>query len=79
MLKMDEKIFEALKKIFPKSKIPKNIIKLKIGDIKEWDSLGNFNLLLEIEKTFNCRIDTKSFNKIKSIKDIKEFLKKSGN
>ena len=31
---MDKKIFEALKKIFPKSKLPKNISKLKIGDIK---------------------------------------------
>ena len=41
--------------------------------------IGNFNLLLEIEKQFNCRIDTKSFNSIKSVKDIKEFLKKSGN
>ena len=40
------------------------------------DSLGNFNLLLEIEKVFKCRIETKSFNKIKSIRDIQEYLKK---
>jgi acyl carrier protein len=78
MLKIDKKIFEALKKTFPKSKFSKNISKLKIGDIKEWDSLGNFNLLLEIEKIFGRRIGTKSFNKIKSVKYIKEFLIKSG-
>ena len=78
MLKIDKKIYEALKKTFPKSKFSKNISKLKIGDIKEWDSLGNFNLLLEIEKIFGRRIGTKSFNKIKSVKDIKEFLIKSG-
>ena len=74
----NKKIFEILKKIFSKSKIPKKIDKLKIGDISQWDSLGNFNLLLEIEKEFGCRIDTKSFNKIKSVKDIKKFLKNSG-
>ena len=49
-----------------------------MGDLKKWDSLGNFNLLLEIEKVFQCRIDTNSFNRIKSVKDIKIFLKKSG-
>ena len=74
----NKKIFEILKKIFSKSKIPKKIDKLKIGDIPQWDSLGNFNLLLEIEKEFGCRIDTKSFNKIKSVKDIKKFLKNNG-
>tara|TARA_B100000767_G_scaffold270884_1_gene295448 strand:- start:1370 stop:1618 length:249 start_codon:yes stop_codon:yes gene_type:complete len=79
MQSIEKKIFEALKKTFTKSKIPKKINKLKIGDLSQWDSLGNFNLLLEIEKIFNCRIDTKSFNKIKSVKDIREFLKKSGN
>ena len=73
----DKKILEALKKTFPNSRYPKNISKLKIGDIKKWDSLGNFNLLLEIEKILNCRIDATSFNKIKSIKDIKDFLKKN--
>jgi acyl carrier protein len=79
MKKNNEKILRVLKIIFSKSKIPRNIDKLKIGDIKEWDSLGNFNLLLEIEKTFKIRIDTKSFNNIKSIKDIKQYLKKSEN
>ena len=74
MKKNNEKIFDAIKKTFSKSKIPKNIDKLKIGDIKEWDSLGNFNLLLEIEKVFKIRIDTKSFNNIKSVKDIKNYL-----
>ena len=44
--------------IIPKDK---KISKLKIGDFPQWDSLGNFNLLLEIEKQFSCRIDTKSF------------------
>ena len=78
MPNINKKIHEALKKTFNKSKIKNNIDSLKIGDLKQWDSLGNFNLLLEVEKIFNCRIDTKSFNKIKSVKDIKKFLKNSG-
>ena len=76
MEKKDNKIKDILKRTFPNSKIPQKIRDLKIGDLKEWDSLGNFNLLLEIEKVFKCRIETKSFNKIKSIRDIQEYLKK---
>ena len=52
----------ALKKVFPKSKIKKNIKDLKINSLKEWDSLGNFNLLLEIEKQFNFRFKNFDYN-----------------
>tara|TARA_B100001013_G_scaffold333410_1_gene250341 strand:+ start:618 stop:848 length:231 start_codon:yes stop_codon:yes gene_type:complete len=76
MSNIDNRIVEALKKTFTKSKIPKKIDNLKLGDLKEWDSLGNFHLLLEIEKIFNCRFGLKVFSEIKSIKDIKKSLKK---
>tara|TARA_B100000767_G_C19680763_1_gene499466 strand:- start:952 stop:1185 length:234 start_codon:yes stop_codon:yes gene_type:complete len=68
-IKLD-KIHKVFKKVFPTSKIKKNINSLKFGDIKKWDSLGNLNLLLEIEKEFNIRFDTNTFSKIKSVKDI---------
>ena len=72
----NKKIIKVLKKTFSKSKIPYKIDNLKLGDLKEWDSLGNFYLLLEIEKVFNCRFETKVFSEIKSIQDIKKNLKK---
>ena len=65
-----KKIEKVFKKVFPNSKIKKNIITLKIGSIQKWDSLGNLNLLLEIEKEFNIKFDTNTFSKIKSVKDI---------
>ena len=65
-----KKIQKVFKKVFPNSKINKNIYSLKIGSIKKWDSLGNLNLLLEIEKEFNIKFDTTTFSKIKSVKDI---------
>ncbi len=74
MSKVDKKIHQALKKTFNKSKIPNKISNLKIGDIKEWDSLGNFNFLLEIERVFNCRFESKIFNEVKSIKELKKKL-----
>ena len=70
-----EKIKKALKKTFPKSKINKNIINLKIGSLKKWDSLGNLNLILEIEKEFSLKFDSNTFSKIKSIQDILREIK----
>ena len=65
-----KKIEKVFKKVFPNSKIKKNITTLKIGSIQKWVSLGNLNLLLEIEKEFNIKFDTNTFSKIKSVKDI---------
>ena len=69
------KIKKALKKTFPRSKINKNIVNLKIGSLKKWDSLGNLNLILEIEKEFNLKFDSNTFSKIKSVQDILREIK----
>ena len=70
-----EKINKALKKTFPGSKINKNIVNLEIGSLKKWDSLGNLNLILEIEKEFSLKFDSNTFSKIKSIQDIFKKIK----
>ena len=76
MKNQNNKITQALKKTFPKSKIPKKIENLKIGDLKGWDSLGHVNLLLEIEKIFKFKFGTKIFLSLQSIKKIKNNLPK---
>ena len=76
MNNIDYKIKSVLIKTFSKSKIPNKINNLKLGDLQEWDSLGNFHLLLEIERSFNIRFETKVFSEIKSVQDIKKNLKK---
>jgi acyl carrier protein len=50
-----EKIRELLHEVFVNSDIPDNVNDLKIGDLEEWDSLGNFNLLLLIEEYFEIK------------------------
>jgi len=76
MKNKNNKIIQALKKTFPKSKIPKEIENLKIGDLKGWDSLGHVNLILEIEKIFKFKFGTKMFLSLQSIKKIKKNLPK---
>tara|TARA_Y100000389_G_scaffold205040_1_gene262338 strand:+ start:3220 stop:3450 length:231 start_codon:yes stop_codon:yes gene_type:complete len=71
----NKKIINIMKKIFKINKID-NLDVLKIGSLKNWDSLGNFNLLLEIEKEFKIKFSNSDFTTIKSIKELKKILKK---
>ena len=70
------KVEMVIEKVFKKKLNKKNISKLKIGDFKEWDSLGNFNLLLEIEKVFKLRFKPKDLSRITSINQIINYIKK---
>ena len=69
-------IEKILQKVFKINLKKKNVLKLKIGDFKEWDSLGNFNLLLEIEKNFKIRFKQKELSSITSVNQIISYLKK---
>ena len=59
---------------FSKSNIPENIDDLKMGDIDEWDSIGNFNLILAIEQKYGIRFNMEDLDKLKSVKEIKRLL-----
>tara|TARA_A100001011_G_scaffold398163_1_gene501605 strand:- start:716 stop:961 length:246 start_codon:yes stop_codon:yes gene_type:complete len=77
MKKNDLKLRKVLIDTFPNSKIPKSINELKMGDLKDWDSMGNFNLILSIEQNFSVKFNMDQVEQIKSIKEIKKILKKS--
>jgi len=59
---------------FTKSSIPENIDDLKMGDFDEWDSLGNFNLILAIEQSYQIQFDIEALEKLTSVREIKKFL-----
>ena len=72
---INNKILKSLKNTFPRTNIPKNFTNLKIGDLKKWDSLGNYNLLLDIEKNFSIKFKSTDLIKITSINQIITYLK----
>ena len=45
----------VLREAFPKSTLTGPVDELKLGDLEEWDSLGNFNLLLAFEEFYDVR------------------------
>ena len=64
----------SLLETFANSEIPTIIDDLKIGDFEEWDSLGNFNLLLDLEKKLGIQFNLDEMANIRSIADIKSAI-----
>lgn len=76
MVKNLDEIRIVLCEVFPTAKFPLMINEMKMGDIIEWDSMGNFNLLLAIEEKFSVRFSMEEMSEIKSIIDIVQALSK---
>ena len=73
-MKLKISLDNELKKIF-KIELKINVKKnSKIYDYEKWDSIGNFNLLLSIEKKFKIKFSSQEFNKLNSLKEIKKVV-----
>ena len=71
---LKNKLFQILKKTLNyRGKFNAN---LKINSIKQWDSLGNFNFLLEIEKELKIKFSTIEFTELTDFKSIYKSVKK---
>ena len=75
-MKLKESLITELKKIFQKELKIKINQKSKIYDSEKWDSVGNFNLLLSIEKKFKMNFNAQEFNTLNSYEDILKVVKK---
>lgn len=67
-------LHDVLVQTFKQSLIPEDIQDLKMGDFDEWDSFGNFNLLLAIETEFKIQFDMDDLEKLTSISEIKKAI-----
>ncbi len=56
--------------VFQDSEIPDDITNLKMNDFEEWDSLGNFTLLLAIEDQYNIKFDLAEMPDLNSVASI---------
>lgn len=56
--------------VFQESEIPNDITNLKMNDFEEWDSLGNFTLLLAIEDKYNIKFDLSEMPNLNSVSSI---------
>jgi acyl carrier protein len=47
-------------------------------NIPEWDSVGHLNLIMEVEKEFNIKIEIEEMFEIEKLADITRILGKKG-
>ena len=67
-------IREVLIDTFSNSKIPEDIDNLAMGDFEEWDSIGNFNLILAIEEKYGVQFEIEQIENLNSVKKISEAI-----
>lgn len=60
----------VLREAFPKATLPGPVAGLKLGDFAEWDSLGNFNLLLAFEEFYDVRFTPDELATVQSVASI---------
>ena len=54
-------------------------IKIKINDIREWDSLSNIRVIMDIEKKFNMKFKLDEIEEVKTIEDLIKLIKSNQN
>jgi len=64
------------REIFPSANLDDSFMHLKMDDIAEWDSLGNFNLLLAFEEFYGIRFSMDEMSELKSIAMIVNALER---
>ncbi|MBR6979104.1 MAG: acyl carrier protein [Prevotella sp.] len=72
---MEEKILEILKETFELDDVDKNISQ---QNCEAWDSMGQLNLVADLEDAFDISIDPEDIGEMKSFTDIVRILTKLG-
>ena len=67
-------IRKILVNTFNNSSIPEDITNLKMGDLDEWDSLGNFNLIMAVEQEYHIQFDIDCIENMTSVSEIMKEL-----
>lgn len=74
MMEPQMSLRDILIETFKNSKIPEEIKDLKMGDFDEWDSLGNFNLILAVENQYKIQFEMDELENLTSVSKIQKAI-----
>lgn len=75
-MKQKNSLAQVLKQIIKKELKVMVKFNSKLLDYEEWDSIGNFNILLACEEKFKIKFTANEFSKLRSFKEILAVVKK---
>lgn len=64
---MEEKVLDILKELFELENVDKSCSQTTC---EKWDSMGQLNLVVELEDAFNISLEPEDISKMKSYEDI---------
>jgi len=72
---LDKRLEKVIRGVFPieEETIDENWTS---DDIPDWDSVGHLNLIMEIEKEFDIKIEIEEMFEVEKLGDISRILKK---
>ena len=73
---MEERILELLKQVFKEESIDKTCSQ---ENCKQWDSMNQLNLVIEIEDTFGITMEPEEIAEMKNFDDIVNIVKRKMN
>ena len=72
---MEEKVLEILKDLFELDTVDRTCSQTTC---EKWDSMGQLNLVVELESEFNVTLEPEEIGDMKSFDDIIKLLKAKG-
>lgn len=72
---MEEKVLEILKDLFELDSVDKTCSQ---ATCEKWDSMGQLNLVVELESEFNVTLEPEEIGEMKTFDDIIRILKSKG-
>lgn len=69
---MEEKVLEILKNLFELDTVDENCSQ---STCEKWDSMGQLNLVVELETEFNVSLEPEEIGEMKCFGDIVKILK----
>ena len=69
---MEEKVLEILKNLFELDSVDETCSQ---ENCEKWDSMGQLNLVVELETEFDVTLEPEDIGEMKSFKDIIRILK----
>lgn len=72
---MEEKVLEILKNLFELDVVDETCSQ---DTCDKWDSMGQLNLVVELESEFDITLEPEEIGEMKSYKDIVSLLKNKG-
>ncbi|MBV1776290.1 acyl carrier protein [Burkholderiaceae bacterium DAT-1] len=73
-----QQLLEVIRDTFPDASFNSDDSALGLGSFSQWDSLGNFNLLLQIEEAAGIRLSSEEISETKTLAGIIACLKRHG-